>query len=94
MPLEDTAILGVIVVNIVLTLILASVYFRNYRAISSRITLGLVVFTLAFLAENLFDFFFYNSILQQGITGLSTFHLTVNLFQMAALVILLWVTWK
>jgi hypothetical protein len=94
MPLEDSITLALIALNIVLTLVLAVIYFRNYRTISSRMTLGLVVFAIAFLAENALDFFFYNSLLEQGITGVTTFHLTVNFLQMVALLILVWVTWK
>ena len=94
MPVVDTIVLGIIAVNVLLTLILAVIYLKNYRTISSRVTLGLAVFAIAFMLKNLLDFFFYNSLLQQGITGLTTFHLSVNVFTMIALVILVWVTWK
>ncbi len=94
MAFEDTLTLAVIILNIVLTLVLVVIYFRSYRRISSKVTLGLVIFAFAFLPENLFDFYFYNSLLQQGITGITTFHTSVNVFQLVALVILVWVTWK
>lgn len=94
MPLEDTAILGIIILNVILTIILAIIYFRSYRTISSKMTLGLVIFAVAFLAEHILNFFFYNSLLEQGITGITTFHFTVNVLQMIALLILVWVTLK
>jgi len=94
MPVEDTVTLGLIAINVILTLVLVIIYFKNYRTISSKITLGLVIFAVAFLAENLLDFYFYNSLLQQGITGITTFHISVNFLQMIALLILVWVTWK
>lgn len=94
MDIQDSATLVLIGINVILTLVLVIIYFRNYRTISSKMTLGLVIFGVAFLAKNVLDFFFYNLILQEGIFGLTTFHLTVNFFQMIALIILAWVTWK
>ncbi len=94
MPLEDLITLGTIAVNILLTLVLIGVYFKNYRTISSKMTLGLLLFAIAFLAENVLDLFFYNIILQQGIFGMTTIITSVNLLQLAALAVLLWVTWK
>ena len=94
MPLVDDVTLGLIGINILLTLILAAIYLKNYRAISSKVTLGFLFFAAAFLVENLVDFYFYQSILQQAIYGLTTFHFVVNLVEMVALLVLVWVTWK
>ena len=94
MPIEDTAILGINGINIILTIVLLIIYFRNYRSISSRITLGLMLFAGAFLLECVMNFFFYNSLLQQGITGLTTFNLTVNMLEFVALSFLIYATWK
>jgi len=94
MPIADNITLGLIAINIILTIALVVIYMRSYRAISSKVTLGLLVFAGAFLLENLIDFYFYNSILQQSIFGLTTFHLAVNFIEMIALLVLAWVTWK
>ncbi|MBL7160453.1 MAG: hypothetical protein ISS93_01210 [Candidatus Aenigmarchaeota archaeon] len=94
MPIADDVTLVLIGINILLTVILVLIYLRSYRAISSKLTLGLLVFAGAFLIENVLDFFFYSSILQQSIYGLTTFHMAVNLLEMVALLILAWVTWK
>ncbi|MBI4021278.1 MAG: hypothetical protein HY369_03475 [Candidatus Aenigmarchaeota archaeon] len=90
----DDIILLIIGVDILLALILFATHLRNYRAIPSRITLGFLVFAGAFLLEGIFNLYFYNSILQQAITGLTTFHLAVNLIEMVALLVLAWITWK
>jgi len=94
MQLEDIATLGLIGINVILTIVLVIIYFKNYRTISSKITLGLVLFAIAFLVQSILNFFFYNILLQQGIFGLTTFYLSAGLFQMVALLILVWVTWK
>ena len=94
MPFADEIILVVIGINIVLTLILSYIYLKSYRAIPSKVTLGLLVFAGAFLLKNIVDLYFYNSLLQQAIYGLTTFNLVVNFIEMIALLILAWVTWK
>lgn len=94
MPFEDTVILGIIGINIILTLILVVIYLRNYKAINSKLTLGFAFVVLAFLVQNLANFWFYNSLIAQGITFISAFHFTVNLIQMIGLSILVWITWK
>ncbi|MFB6118201.1 hypothetical protein [Halosegnis sp.] len=38
--------------NAVLLVVLLAVWYRNYRAVGSRLTLGLVAFALAMLVEN------------------------------------------
>jgi len=94
MPFEDNINFALIGANVLLTLVLAVVYARNYKAIKSKFTGGLLVFALLFLFENLLDFYFYNSILEQSIYGLTTFNIGVNLIEMIALLVLAWITWK
>jgi len=94
MPLIDTLILVLIGVNIVVALALLVIFLKNYKAISSRLTLGLLLFAAAVLVENLANLYFYNSILLQQIYGLTTFILVGNLLEMLALIVLAWVTWK
>lgn len=94
MPLQDDVTLGLIIVNIILTIIVLSIYYKNYRTVKSKLTLGLIFFVSAFLIENLLDFFFYNSLVTQSVFGFTTSHFVVNLFEMVALLILLYVTWK
>ena len=94
MHLEDMLTLGLIGVNILLTVILVVVHLRNYKAIASKITLGFLVFAGAFLVENILNFYFYNSLLEQALYGMTTFNLAVNFLEMIALLVLAWVTYK
>ena len=94
MPIEDSITLGIIFVNIILTLVLLVIYSRNYRAIGSKMVLGLLFFAAAFLIENILNFFFYNSLLTQGIYGFTTFITAVSVLELIGLLILVYVTWK
>ena len=94
MAIQDTFTLGLIIVNIALTIVLMIIYVKNYKAIKSKITLGLLFFALAFLLENVIDFYFYNFLIGQSIFGFTTIHSSINLIEMVGLLILLYVTWK
>lgn len=90
----DQMVLGINGVNVLLTILLIYVYFRNHRIVKSKITLGMLFFAVAFLIENALSLYFYNSLLMQGITSITTFNLVVKSFEMVGLVVLLYVTWK
>lgn len=93
-PIEDLAILVIMGINIVLTVILATVYTRNYKAISSKLTLGMLFFAIAFLLENLVNLVFYWGLLSTGQYGITTYQSTVNFIEMIGLVLLLYITLK
>ena len=94
MPLEDDITLGLIVINIILTIVLLVLYYKSHRLVKSGMTFGLIFFMFAFLLENLLDFFFYNSLVTQSIFGFTTSYFVVNALQMVGLLILLYITWK
>jgi uncharacterized PurR-regulated membrane protein YhhQ (DUF165 family) len=94
MPIQDDITLALIAINIILTIILVYIYAKNYKKISSRYTLGLLFFSVMFMAENVMNLYFYSSLIQQSITGITAFHLSVNFIEMIALALLLYVTWK
>ncbi len=94
MAVQDMITLGIIGINIILTVILLSIYYKNHRLVKSKMTLGLLFFALAFLIENLVDFYFYNSLITQEILGFTTIHMGVNVLEMIGILILLYVTWK
>jgi len=92
--IQDVLTLGLIVINILLTLVLLVAYTKNYRAIKSKITLGLLFFALVFMVENIIDLFFYNVMIAQLAFDFTTVHFTVNFLEMIGLLILSYVTWK
>ncbi len=90
----DQMVLGINGVNVLLTIFLIYVYFRNHRIVKSKMTLGMLFFAVAFLIENALSLYFYNSLLMQGITSITTFNLVAKSFEMIGLLVLLYVTWK
>ncbi len=94
MPIEDTVVLGLIVINVVLTLALVLLFYKNHKLIRSKMTFGMLFFAGAFLLHNIANLYFYNSLLLQEIFGFTTFHLVVNFLELVGLVALLYITWK
>jgi len=85
--------------NIVLLLVLGSVWIRNYLEFRSKHTLGLSVFAALLLAENLLTFNYYvintqvANYLSQADPVAGKAMMFVQVFELAAIVFLLWVTW-
>jgi hypothetical protein len=90
----DEIVLGLNGINVLLTLVLIYIYFRNHRLVKSKMTLGMLFFAVMFLIENALSLYFYNSLLLQGITSITTFHLVVKFFEMIGLLVLLYITWE
>jgi hypothetical protein len=86
-------------VNVLLLLALCSVWVRNYRQIKSKHTLGLLLFGVLLLGENLLGLYYFavHDVLTAWFTGLpsisATAFMVLRLLEMAAIVFLLWVTW-
>jgi len=92
--IQDTVTMGLIGVNIILTIILVIVYARNYKTIKSKMTLGLLVFGALFLLENIIDIIFYGITGSQLAFDFTTVHFIVNLIEMIGLLTLSYVTLK
>jgi hypothetical protein len=90
----DQVVLAFSGINVFLTVALIYIYFRNHKLVKSKITLGMLFFAVMFLIENALSLYFYNSLLLQGITSITTFHLVVKFFEMIGLLVLLYVTWE
>lgn len=89
----------VTILNILLLAGLAYVWGRNYVELHSKLTIGLLVFALLMLGENLLELYFYmmDPMLSGWFFKLPAFHhiafMSLTLFQFGALVFLSWVTW-
>lgn len=87
------------VLDILLLVVLGSVWARNYLRLRSKLTIGLSMFALLLLGENLLKLYFYmlHPMLSGWFLKLPEFHhlafMSLALFQFLALVFLLWVTW-
>ena len=89
---------GVAFLNILLSLILLTVYVRNYRSIKSYFTAGLIIFSLLFLLLNLaivglWFFLFTNLPLAEALIDQAMlFILMINLAESAGLATLIVIT--
>ncbi|MEF8980049.1 MAG: hypothetical protein V5A39_14460 [Haloarculaceae archaeon] len=87
------------VLNIVLLLVLGSIWVRNYLEFRSKHTLGLSVFVALLLAENLLTFNYYvinrqvANYLSQADPIAGKAMMFVQVLELAAIVFLLWTTW-
>lgn len=93
MDIQDIITLGLMFANMILAGILSYIYYTNNRKVKSKITIGLLLFALMFFFENIFDLYFYNSILVNELFEITTFHLAVNFLEMLGLLALLRITW-
>jgi beta-lactamase regulating signal transducer with metallopeptidase domain len=85
--------------NVVLLLVLGGIWVRNYLEFRSKHTLGLSVFATLLLAENLLSFFYYvidptvGSALNDAAPFAGRAMMTVQVFELAAILFLVWSTW-
>lgn len=85
--------------DILLLVVLGSVWARNYLRFRSKLTIGLSMFAFLLLGENVLKLYFYmlHPMLSDWFYELSTIHhlafMSLALFEFGALVFLLWVTW-
>lgn len=94
-----TAASAATVVNILLLLLLVGIWVGNYREFRSKHSLGLAVFGVLLLAENLLTFNYYviNTQVaaylaaQDPVAGRAM--MFVQILETAAIVFLTWITW-
>jgi hypothetical protein len=82
------------VVNIVLLLALAYVYGRNWQKIRSTFSAGLLLFTLAFLAQYLVSFYFYMTEMSFFVDMVSMHVFVLTVLQTIAFAILNGISWS
>jgi hypothetical protein len=85
--------------NLVLLVVLLGIWGRNYLEFRSKHTLGLAVFAVLLLAENLLSFNYYvldpqvGTYLAQADPVAGKAMAFVQLFEFVAILFLLWSTW-
>ena len=86
--------LGAEILNSLLLLGLLNIFVQNYKAMKTKISLGLIIFSSLLLLQNLtaiaFNFLMMNYYSMQ--TELPAFILA--LIQSIALIVLFWISWK
>ena len=87
--------LGISFVNVIILLLLLAVYSKNLRHIRSKYNIGLLVFSLLFLVENIITIhlgiFTWPVILDAIVMS----HIVIiNLVELIGLSVLLYITWE
>jgi hypothetical protein len=94
-----TAASAATALNVVLLVVLGGIWIRNYRQFRSKHTLGLAVFAVLLLAENLLSLYYYvidptvAAVLNDAAPFAGRAMMTVQVLELAAILFLFWVTW-
>jgi hypothetical protein len=86
--------LGINAANVIILLLLLSVYWRNYRHMKSGHTTGLMIFSLLFLATNIVSIHLGIFDWPSRDIEVITHIVGINVIQFLGLLSLLWITWK
>ena len=82
------------ILNALMLFILLYVYIRNYKAIKSKFSLGLILFGLLFLIQNLVAIYFQTAMVDYYSKEVADFALILNILEALGFAALLYVTWK
>jgi hypothetical protein len=90
---------GATAINVVILLVLVGIWLRNYWELGSKHALGLSVFGILLLAENLLAFFYYvihpqvAELLRSAAPVAGQAMSSVQILELLGLLFLTWVTW-
>ena len=73
---------------------LLHIYIRNLRNIKSKFTIGLFIFALLFLLQNLVSLYFYLTMMEYYAPEVEIHVFILTLLQTIAFLILLKITWE
>ncbi len=82
------------ILNVLLLLILTSVYLKNCKKIKCSFSFGLVFFALFFLLHNLLAIYFHVSMIEYYSKDIAQYELLLNVIQALGLGTLVYVTLK
>lgn len=84
----------VAVASAILMLWAFAFYFRRAKSVTSSFSLGLTLFTVLFLIQNLLAILFYFQLAQSYSADVALPMLTLNGIGLAAFATLVWVIWR
>jgi hypothetical protein len=94
MNLIMTATTALTGLSVVLLVILLIVYFRNLRQVKSKLLVGLIIFSLIFLAQNIFSLYYSLTMMEYYVPAVEFQIFIFSLLQTIAFAIMLWITWE
>ena len=87
--------LGISFINVIILLLLVAIYSKNLRHIRSKYNIGLLVFCLLFIAENLITLHLGIFSWPVVLDSLVMSHIIIiNLIELIGLSVLLYITWE
>ena len=81
-------------VNILLILSLCYVYLKNLKKAISSFTIGLLIFALLFLIQNIVSFYFFLTMMPYFVNAVELYVFIFSVLQTLAFIILNWITYK
>jgi hypothetical protein len=75
-------------------LVLIYIYYTNFKKIKSSFTLGLMLFALLFLVQNLVSLYYYFTMMEFYVEQVSMHVFVLTLLQAIAFAIMLKLTWE
>ncbi len=88
--LLTTAVTAVAALNVLLTAVLVALYARTYARTRAPFTLGLILFAIAFLAQNALVAYSYGTMMPLFGGTLVPYLLAIGVLEAAGLVAVLW----
>ena len=89
-----TAIGILTAISILALLGLVYVYYRNLKQIKSKFTIGLLIFALLFLMQNVISVYYYATMMDYYVDQVQPFVFVFSLLQTIAFVVLLKISWE
>jgi hypothetical protein len=87
-----TYTIGLALLNAILTGILTGIYVRNYRSIRAQFSLGLLMFAAIFLIQKLVSIYIYMDIMYSLEHSIALAIFFLEILQVIAFSILVWIT--
>ena len=81
-------------INLILILILLFIYLQNYRKLKTKMTIGLVLFTLFFLAQSIMNLYFDATMTMYSSTPAETAAIILEAVRAVGFAILVWISWE
>lgn len=81
-------------ISTIFLILLAYIYIKNLKNIKSKFTIGLLVFAILFLLQNLVSLYFYSTMVEYYTKQVALHVFIFSLLETIAFLILLKITWE
>ena len=82
------------VVSILMLLLLVYIYYKNLKKIKSSFTIGLLIFAVLFLVQNLVSVYYYVTMMDYYVPAVEKHVFIFTLLQTIGFAVLLKITWE